>query len=98
MPGLSGLAGDFGGQGRAPLDGGEAVVQRLPDGAQAGAGGQVAADGAGRAGLVTQRVERGPAGRDDHRVGCLDGEPLAGHLDDHLAAAGLPRAARRWCR
>ena len=34
-------------------------------------------------------LECGLAGLDDHRVGRLDGEPFAGHLDDHLAAAGL---------
>ena len=34
-------------------------------------------------------MECGPAGLGDHRVGCLYGEPLVGHLDDHLAAARL---------
>src|SRR5215470_5657216 len=86
---LAGGAGGIHGRRCAPLDGIQAVVEGLPGGAEAGTGGQVTADGAGRAGLVAQRVERGPAGLGDHRIGCLDGEPFAGHVDDHLAAAGL---------
>ncbi len=43
----------------------------------------------GGLGLVAQRNERGLAGLDDHRVGCLEGQAFAGHMNQHLAAAGV---------
>ena len=60
-------------------------MERLPDAGEAGADGEVTANRARRAGLVAERIERGAAEVDDHRVGCLDRELLAGHADQHLA-------------
>ena len=51
--------------------------------------GEVAANSARRAGLFAERMERGAAKLDDHRVGCLDRELLVGHANQRLAQAGL---------
>ena len=64
-------------------------MERLPDVGEAGADGEVTANGASGAGLFAERLERGAAEVDDHRVGCLDRELLVGHADQHLAPAGL---------
>src|SRR5258708_22302678 len=76
-------------QRRAPVDECEAVVQCLPDSAEAGTDRQVTADGVSRLGLVSKRIEHGPAQANDHRVGCLDRELPVGYADQHLAPAGF---------
>src|SRR5258708_37049210 len=68
--GLDGLAPGWsrgvGGRGRAPADVLEAVPERLPDVAEAGAGGQAAADGGGRANRPAGRLDHGGAGAGPH--------------------------------
>lgn len=64
-------------------------MECLPDAGEAGAHGEVTANGARRVGLVAERMEHGAAKVDDHRVGRLDRELLIGHADQHLAPAGL---------
>jgi hypothetical protein len=64
-------------------------MQRLPHVGEAGADGEVTANGARRAGFFAERIERGAAEVDDHRVGGLDRELLARHADQHLAPARL---------
>src|SRR5580693_2315985 len=64
-------------------------MERLPDGGEAGADGEVTADGVRRVGLVAERMERAAAEVYNHRIGCLDRELLVGHADQHLASAGL---------
>jgi len=64
-------------------------VKGLPDVGEAGAGREIAADGARRVRLVPEGVQGGAPELDDHRVGGLDRELLAGHPDQHLAPPGL---------
>src|SRR5258708_10748037 len=93
--GLDGLAPGWsrgvGGRGRAPADVLEAVPECLPDVAEAGAGGQVAADGVGRANLVAECLDHGAAEADHHLVVGLDRGTVLGDADQHLAPARFLR-------
>ena len=64
-------------------------MESLPDVGQAGALGEITANDASRAGLFAERIERGSAEADDHRIGGLDRDLLVRHPDQHLAPAGL---------
>jgi hypothetical protein len=76
---------------RVPSDGRKAVVQGLPDAAQAAGARKVAADGAGRLRLVAKRQQRRPAAGHKHGIIDLDREPIVRHTDEHLASASLFR-------
>src|SRR5260370_13731639 len=92
--GLDGLAPGWsrgvGGRGRAPADVLEAVPECLPDVAEAGAGGQVAADGVGRANLVAECLDHGAAEADHHLVVCLHRETVLAHADQTLTPPRFP--------